>query len=157
MPSSWLLNLPIGLHFRNGQAFTAAFCPQTLCGVRQQVGTSETLALPACSWVEGADSVPTTGPLVEHAYGILRVCLALVLCVGLGNPLWRKTSVMTQYMDLRLLALSDSFFYLPLRLKLITPSWRRAFIPVKQDGEAVKSRGSLFHLQLEWDVLKSDF
>lgn len=27
IPSSWLLNLPMSLHYHSGQAFTAAFCP----------------------------------------------------------------------------------------------------------------------------------
>lgn len=61
-----------------------------------------------------------------------------------GQPILKK-HVFNDTVDLHLLAFSNCF-YLPLRLKLITPLWRCTFIPVKQDREEVKSRGSLLLL-----------
>lgn len=53
---------------------------------------------------------------------------------------------MTEYVDWSLLAFSDSF--LPtLEVEADNPFVETClFIPVKQDREEVKSRGSLFHL-----------
>lgn len=88
--------------------------------------------VPACRCLGVGDQTASTYLTV----GCALLDRILVLSLDLGIPL----CVLTQYMGWSILAFPT------LRLKLLTPLWRCAFIPVKPKRKEVKSRGSLFCL-----------
>lgn len=127
-----------------GPTFAATFCPPDPVWGRAAGGDEED-AVPGRRQLSGGDSMGTTVLPGRTRSQDTGEPLAQGAEFRMGTPFWRNTYVTTQYAYLHLLAFSNSF--LPtFEVKADNPSWRRAFLPVKQDREEVKSRGSLFHL-----------